>query len=255
MNLPFSGQFTISQQFGENPDYYKQFSLSGHDGLDWDCPDGTTIIAAESGRVMQPSATRDFGNFVAIWHPALHIMSWYCHLRSSSVQPGSIVSKGQVIGLSNNTGISRGTHLHFAVSQVDNDGQIINKGNGYAGFINPLPFLEMTQPSKSKEDFLVTNVVAGSTGSTGNTSIQTFDVSLKPLLKWLSEGIKTSGRFTLILFISSLIDTLTKTQVGLQLPDSTKWIVALVLAGLDRVVHEWRKDSGEEGDWKGLVGF
>lgn len=248
LNLPFSGQFTISQQFGENQNHYQQFGINGHDGLDWDCPDGTTILATESGRVVQPSTTRDFGNFVAVWHPALHLMSWYCHLRSSSVTPGTIVSKGQIIGLSNNTGNSRGTHLHFALSATDNDGQVINKGNGYGGFINPLPFLE-TQSNTVETVLPVNNVVAG------NTPTLTTDINLKPLISWLWEGTKTAGRFTLILFLSSLIETLSKTQAGVDLPESAKMMIALVLAGIDRVVHEARKDSGVEGKWKGLVGF
>ncbi len=240
MKLPFTGQFTVTQKFGENPDYYRQFGINGHDGLDWACPEGTPIVAAESGRVIQISPPRDFGNFVAIWHPAAHLISWYCHLQSSSVALGSVVSKRQRIGLSNNTGNSRGTHLHFALSQTDNDGQIINKGNKFAGFINPLPFFQ---------NDLVSNV------TTRITSLRTFFERLKPIKTWLWEGIKTSGRFTLMVFLSALVDTLTKTLAGVKLPDSTKWMIALSLAGLDRAIHEWRKDNGTEGAWKGLVGF
>jgi len=39
----------------------------------------------------------------------------YAHLSSLNVKPGEEVARGQVIGLSGNTGRSSGPHLHYTL--------------------------------------------------------------------------------------------------------------------------------------------
>ena len=42
---------------------------------------------------------------------------WYAHQDSILVAPGQIVSRGDVVGLSGNTGNSSGAHLHYGVKK------------------------------------------------------------------------------------------------------------------------------------------
>lgn len=145
MQKPFIGDFPITQKFGERPDYYKQFDLAGHEGIDFGCPVGTPILAAEKGIVVRRSvSTKDYGEFVVIWHKELNLATWYCHLSEQLVNVGDTVEKGQRIGISGSTGNTSGPHLHFNVCKTDANGYRIGTNNGYQGFIDPAPYLDMT---------------------------------------------------------------------------------------------------------------
>lgn len=109
--------FRISQWFGENPEYYNQFGLPGHEGLDLPLPNGNKVYAVKSGVVFVVSTnTGNYGIHVRIQHEDGY-QTIYAHLQSTNVEVGQIVNTGDIIGLSNNTGNSSGSHLHFAEKQ------------------------------------------------------------------------------------------------------------------------------------------
>lgn len=85
-----------------------------HAGLDIRLPVGTPIKAIADGIVTNASATPngDLGIFAAITHGS-GVVSRYLHFSRLDVSPGQFVSKGQQIGLSGNTGLSAGPHLHI----------------------------------------------------------------------------------------------------------------------------------------------
>jgi murein DD-endopeptidase MepM/ murein hydrolase activator NlpD len=95
--------------------------------VDFAVPEGTSIVAAREGMVMQVESDFDkaglnkekFGgraNFIRILHGD-GTMALYAHLKPEGVQvrEGQYVRKGQRIGLSGNTGLSTAPHLHFVV--------------------------------------------------------------------------------------------------------------------------------------------
>ena len=95
--------------------------------IDFGTPQGTPILAARAGVVMQVESDFDkagldrekFGgraNYVRILHDD-GSMGLYAHLRPEGVlvRVGQRVKTGQRIGLSGNTGYTTGPHLHFAV--------------------------------------------------------------------------------------------------------------------------------------------
>ena len=55
---------------------------------------------------------RGYGNLVVIGH-RLGMTSWYGHLSSIAVRPGTCVVAGVPIGRVGSTGFSTGPHLHF----------------------------------------------------------------------------------------------------------------------------------------------
>lgn len=85
-----------------------------HEGLDLRAPIGTPVYAMASGTVIRDSADDTSGEYLGIDHGG--IRSDYMHLSQKNVRMGDKVSKGQLIGLSGNTGIRNSApHLHLQV--------------------------------------------------------------------------------------------------------------------------------------------
>lgn len=87
---------------------------SDHKGIDIACAEGTNVVASKSGTVIVAEYSQAEGNWVAIQHDE-HYTSYYMHNSVLLVKPGDTVSKGEMIALSGNTGVSTGPHCHFAI--------------------------------------------------------------------------------------------------------------------------------------------
>ncbi len=95
--------------------YYSNGSY--HGALDYGIPVGTPIYAAADGVVYATAnLTTSYGTYVVIQHTN-GLQTWYAHGTPGSiaVSPGQIVSRGQQIMKSGNSGNSSGPHLHFEV--------------------------------------------------------------------------------------------------------------------------------------------
>ena len=102
---------------------------SFHEGLDFSCDVGTPVQSTADGIV--ESASWDSGGYglkVVINH-GYGFKTVYAHLSKASVKRGEVVAKGDGIGLSGDTGISSGAHLHYEVLFMDNK-------------LNPRPFAD-----------------------------------------------------------------------------------------------------------------
>lgn len=85
--------------------------------IDFPLPEGTPVLAARAGTVMQVVAdSPEDGCLVRMLH-ADGSMALYAHLQAGSlaVRPGQAVQAGQALARSGNTGHSTGPHLHFAI--------------------------------------------------------------------------------------------------------------------------------------------
>lgn len=147
MRNPFRTDFTITQAFGVNPDYYKQFGLKAHEGLDV-VPTGSdlSVLALEDGVCVKDEdnpRSGAYGVYVTLWHPSIKKATQYCHLQSNTVSLNQQVKKGDVIGTMGSTGNSTGPHLHINLFDVDDNGVRLNRDNGYLGGTDPLPFLNV----------------------------------------------------------------------------------------------------------------
>lgn len=146
MRQIFRSKFKVTQEFGVNPEYYKKFGLTAHEGIDI-IPTGSdwTVYALEDGVVVKDednAKSGAYGKYVTIWHPSIKKATQYCHLASNIVDNGMQVKKDQAIGIMGATGNTNGAHLHLNLFNVDENGVRLNKDNGYLGGTNPLPFLE-----------------------------------------------------------------------------------------------------------------
>lgn len=85
-----------------------------HKGTDYRAQIGTKVMAVNRGVVRIAQSFRDYGKTVFIDH-GLGLMSSYLHFSKINVKVGDIVEKGQVIGLSGDTGYTEGAHLHLGI--------------------------------------------------------------------------------------------------------------------------------------------
>ena len=91
-------------------------SDEAHPGLDIAVSTGTIVRASGGATVKQVGEDPEYGLFVLLDHPEGY-QSMYGHLSRILVGDGSTVSRGQVIGLSGNSGRSTAPHLHFEIRQ------------------------------------------------------------------------------------------------------------------------------------------
>lgn len=83
-----------------------------HAGIDLEVPLEQPVRAAEVGTVVFSAWNGAHGKQVELQHDA-HWATRYSHLDVLLVRPGTVVKKGQVIGLSGQTGMTTGPHVHF----------------------------------------------------------------------------------------------------------------------------------------------
>ena len=103
----------VTTPFGEQGDCWR---TGFHEGLDIGTNHGAIVRAADDGVFVEDEddQNRGYGLFVKLDHGGgLHTL--YAHLSRLYVTPRQRVNRGQVIGLTGDTGISDGTHLHFEV--------------------------------------------------------------------------------------------------------------------------------------------
>jgi len=154
--LPFAERHVQTLGFGDNikdpkeQRLYSQYNLAGHDGIDYNLSLGTPVLSADSGMVVL-AGDGDYGTTIVLQHD--WGKSYYGHLSKIEVTLGQRVSKGQQIGMSGNTGLSTGAHLHFGIKPLRFDPK-----NGYYGKINPLPYLEIPENQVSTLTYTSTAV-------------------------------------------------------------------------------------------------
>ncbi|MBP7625255.1 MAG: M23 family metallopeptidase [Xanthomonadales bacterium] len=147
-SIPFAAgtKFVLAQGFN-GP--FTHTGVQSRYAVDLGVDEGTPVLCAREGTVMM--VEEDFfgagldkerfgsrANHVRVLH-ADGSMGVYAHLKleSARVQPGQHVRRGQVLGLSGNTGFSTGPHLHFAV-QVNRDMELASIPFRFEGDAIPL---------------------------------------------------------------------------------------------------------------------
>ena len=106
---------------------YGSAGYAGHTGVDFSCPAGSAVVAAESGIVIiskdltnSDGSYRSYGRYIVIMHDKTdsagnYVYTLYAHNKSRLVSEGQYVGKGQQIAWSGSTGNSTGPHCHFEV--------------------------------------------------------------------------------------------------------------------------------------------
>ncbi len=128
-SYPIAQKDIVRITYDESPAHVNHLKYS----VDFIVPEGTPILAAADGKVIDVRSRWDiggedrafdpYGNFVEIEHPYGEY-SEYEHLRKDGVvvKIGDKVKRGQVVGYSGKTGwiAHLGPHLHFMVYHYRN---------------------------------------------------------------------------------------------------------------------------------------
>lgn len=109
---PISGG-RLSSSFGRRK-APKKGASTYHKGIDWAVPTGTSVNASCGGTVSKAGWGKGYGYVVYIDHEDGR-QTRYGHLSKVLVKAGQSVKQGERIGLSGNTGVSTGPHLHFEI--------------------------------------------------------------------------------------------------------------------------------------------
>lgn len=132
---------TITQPFGVRADFYGQFGLPGHEGIDFNAPEGSRIFCVAPGRVSMvqriigTTSSNPYGRHVIVEH-ADGYRTTYAHLSQTSVNVNQMVSAGTQLGLSGNTGNSFGAHLHLTLQKAG-----ARQDNWPNEIVDPTPFV------------------------------------------------------------------------------------------------------------------
>ena len=89
-------------------------TLQSHQGVDYTVPEGSRVFATADGRVKEIATRPTAGRTIVIDHGNGYETS-YSHLLAVNVRRGQEVRRGDIIGLSGNTGLSIAPHLHYEV--------------------------------------------------------------------------------------------------------------------------------------------
>lgn len=144
----FKDGLRVTQEFGVNKDYYDDFGLAGHEGLDatpLPGQDKTIYTLPFKSKVVKDIDMADkggaYGIHNTIWYPEIGEAWMYCHLNSNFVFINQELAPSTAIGIMGATGNTNGAHVHINRFKVDANGVRLNKDNGFLGGIDPLPFL------------------------------------------------------------------------------------------------------------------
>jgi murein DD-endopeptidase MepM/ murein hydrolase activator NlpD len=121
-----------------------------HYGQDFPVPPGTRVYATGDGKVIESGwNSSGFGNCIVVDH-GYGLRSTYGHLSNIKVVVGLNVKRGDVIGLSGNSGLSSGPHLHYQIEQF---GEHKNPVNFFNNDLSEEEYNEMIQALESRSKF------------------------------------------------------------------------------------------------------
>ena len=162
-----------------------------HKGIDTDLNIGDTLRTVFDGKIRYANYVSGFGNLVIIRHYN-GLETYYAHQSKILVEPGDLLSAGDVIGLGGETGNALGPHLHFEIRYMDNafdPEKVIDLEN---------QCLKVTELQLTKKDFewkkqwrerKYHKVKSGNT--LGYIAI-TYNTSVKKILK-INKGLKSTS--------------------------------------------------------------
>jgi len=142
--LPIISPVNVSFRLGDGIKFREKHPVHGnpqwHHGQDFRTPVGTPVYATGAGTVIEAGwNSGGFGNYVVIDH-GYGFRTTYGHLSAVKTVKGALVKRGDRIGLSGNTGISSGPHLHY---QIDLFGKIQNPLHYFNDDLTEEEYIEM----------------------------------------------------------------------------------------------------------------
>lgn len=121
-----------------------------HFGQDFNAPYGTDVFATGNGTVTVAGwSSSGFGNYVMVDH-GYGYQTIYGHLSKINVAVGLNVKRGDLLGLSGNSGTSSGPHLHY---QIEYNGNHEDPLHFFSDDLNRDEYREMILVLSSKSKY------------------------------------------------------------------------------------------------------
>jgi len=110
--VPLNTDIVVTDPYGYSRQTVDQTIT--HKGTDFRAEIGTRVRAMNRGIVRLVRTYRNYGKTIVVDH-GLGVQTLYMHLSKINVNVGELVERGQVIGLSGQTGYAESPHLHVSV--------------------------------------------------------------------------------------------------------------------------------------------
>jgi murein DD-endopeptidase MepM/ murein hydrolase activator NlpD len=94
-----------------------------HTGDDFPINQGTPVHTTMAGKVVWAGSNGPWGNLVVIENNGYQV--WLAHLSKIHVGEGTILTRGEVVGLSGTTGNSTGPHVHYGIKHKTGDNSYV----------------------------------------------------------------------------------------------------------------------------------
>ncbi len=102
-------------QFPVNSRNFTQYFWYGHPAVDIALPEGSAVFAADTGTVTYAGWNNYGYGYLVVVNHGNGYETFYAHLSRINVVPGQVVTKGQIIAGTGDTGNSSGPHIHFEI--------------------------------------------------------------------------------------------------------------------------------------------
>lgn len=230
---------TITQKFGENPQLYKP-NYKGHMGVDFRARTPLEVLASHDGKVRLKTDVDSSGKIGGYGYnielvDSTGFFTKYGHLSKFLVKDGQVVRTGQKIALTGNSGYSTAPHLHFGLMPKSP-----NYGNGYGGYIDPLPYLtnNVNPEDEMLKDWLDVNALSKMRAIAGvkKDKIPQTDKDLKDFLNQ-SYGSKKIGDLTGREFVDAFFKSEDRLEKVKEYEDLKKGVPAKKLDQIKKIVN------------------
>jgi len=136
---PVNGRITSGFGMRLHPVYQR---VLFHSGTDFSAPEGSKVHVTGDGIVTFSGYSGGYGQKVTVSH-GYGFKTVYAHLSRSLVRQGQRVSRGDIIALSGNTGVSTGPHLHY---EIHKNNVKVNPAAYFFDNSNPDKFITRQHP-------------------------------------------------------------------------------------------------------------
>ena len=111
-----------------------------HKGMDFKVPEGTPVVSPRGGTVVRTDWNLAYNGNCAEVRFDDGTVARFLHLSKTSVKAGQRLGKGEVVGLSGNTGRSTAPHLHY---ELERGGKIVDPVDYHGVVRRTLPEAEL----------------------------------------------------------------------------------------------------------------
>lgn len=124
--------------------FYK--TLVQHQGVDYTVPEGSRVFATADGQVKDVLRNNSSSGLSIIISHGGQYETQYSHLSKANVRKGQSVKRGDIIGLTGNTGLSLSPHLHY---EVHYNGRRVDPIHYFFMELSPFDYRRIREISRS----------------------------------------------------------------------------------------------------------